>query len=85
MRTTRRIGALSYNRVSRAVRLHKAGIKAEYLPQHADCLQQLLEEPIKHHASEKKRHSTGAAKISRPKQGRKYISGQQSGNDTQKL
>lgn len=85
MRRVVRIGALSYNSVSRAVRLHKAGIKSEYLPQHADCFQQLREAPIKHHASEKKRHGTGAAKISRPKQGRKYISKQQSGNDTQNL
>ncbi len=85
MRTTRRIGALSYNSVSRAVRLHKAGIKSEDLPQHADCLQQLQEAPITRHISGKERHDTGKAKISRPKQGRKYISGQESGNDTQKL
>gem|GEM_PF-4704239 len=43
MRTTRRIGALSYNSVSKAVRLHKACIRSEDLPQHADCLQQLQE------------------------------------------
>jgi hypothetical protein len=85
MRTTRRIGALSYNSVSKAVRLHKAGIRSEDLPQHADGLQQLREAPIKHHISGKERHDTGKAKISRLKQGRKYISKQQSGNDTQKL
>lgn len=80
MRTTRRIGALSYNSVSRAVRLHKAGIKAEYLPQHTDGLQQLREV----HTTRKEKNTTPAKpKISSPKQGTKYISRQQSGNDTQ--